>query len=246
MRTSKSSSKVSPPLKEGSIIDPPPKLLTSRTEKQEVPEDNVDGESEQKVHKGSVIALERRAEELAKFAAMNKYTKNARASLFFQQIKAILIKRATLFRRSIISSLIMLLLPSAMTILGIKVDMLADKLKLSDPMGFSLDRFTDLIVPIFISPTGSQKMKDAYKNQFSSSPGVTFRESDATDPEQVNQYLLKLGKEITKVKYDDKVIVGVVINASSYTTVFHQTALHGIGISMQLLMNAYCQSQLGP
>ncbi|CAL1548538.1 unnamed protein product, partial [Lymnaea stagnalis] len=181
----------------------------------------------------------------ARFDAIRNYKKNQGTTLFTQQMKAIVIKRLILFKRSLGSAVILLLLPVGLTMLGASYDMTAEEDEGSPAIYFSLDGFKDLIVPIFSRTSRNNVIGQIYKNQFSTSPGVTFVESNKTSTDDINEYLINWGKSNGKKMYERKMIVGAVFEEEHYTILYQKSAVHAKGISTQLLMNAWVQSMLG-
>ncbi|CAL1545771.1 unnamed protein product, partial [Lymnaea stagnalis] len=160
-------------------------------------------------------------------------------------MKAIVIKRVILFKRSVVSQLILLMLPLGFTMMGIKFDMHMQANKESKPMFFSLDRFKDLVVPVFSHPSSDANIVKMYKEQFTTSPGVSFVESSATSADNVTDFLLAWGKSNGKQAYEDKMIVGAVFEEHKLILLHQKTAVHSVGISIQLLANAFVQGVLG-
>ncbi|XP_059142931.1 uncharacterized protein LOC131930453 [Physella acuta] len=90
---------------------------------------------------------------------------NERATLFFQQLKGIFIKKLTLFRRNPLSSCLLLAVPVVVVLLGVYGD-IARQVTYVPPLVFNLDRFSGLVVPIWTNENTSLDLVEAYKKQF--------------------------------------------------------------------------------
>ncbi|XP_059142624.1 phospholipid-transporting ATPase ABCA1-like [Physella acuta] len=172
------------------------------------------------------------------FKIFNESKCTTKPAVFYQQLRGIFIKKFILFKRSLVSSLILIILPLLFVAFGLYADRQEALLQI-EPMTYSADRLTNLITPISTTKETSPRLVDAYKKQL---PSSEFTELDRNDPDG---YFLNWGNANGQEKYD-QMGFGVLFNETGRTVLYYNGRLtHGQGLALQLMLNAEVKAALG-
>ncbi|XP_059142701.1 ATP-binding cassette sub-family A member 2-like [Physella acuta] len=162
----------------------------------------------------------------------------SKLGVFGQQLRGIVIKKWVLFRRNLISSLVLIALPSIILGMGIYSDKSKTETSM-EPMVFSAEHLTNVITPIESNEQTNQELVKEFKKQL---PSSEFPVHDTLDP---NEYFLRWLKANGKEKYD-KMVLGVVFEQHDFVHLYFNGRIrHAPGIAVQLMLNAEVKRVLG-
>ncbi|XP_059149270.1 phospholipid-transporting ATPase ABCA1-like [Physella acuta] len=172
------------------------------------------------------------------FRTFNECKSTTRWTIFIQQLAGIVVKKFILFRRNVVSSSILILLPVFFVAFGLYSDMQTTWGALK-PMTYHPERLPNLITPFFTSPNTPKDLLDTYKKLL---PNSEFIEPEYTNP----LIYVRDWADANSQKQFDKMAFGVHIKDETLTEVLYNERLtHNPGLVLQLMLNAEVQHALG-